>query len=281
MYDDIKVFLAEHGMELIVNYGGQVLYAILSLTLGLWLIAFVTRLLKKPIHKALHESALADFVLRIVSTLLKVVLAITVASMLGVETTSFLAILGSIGLAIGLALQGSLTNFAGGVLILIFKPFKKGNYVKVKNHAGFVHEIDLLHTTLRTRNNQMVVIPNGMISNDVVMNYYYHDKVRKVFYVTVPYQEDTDRALEVILKALQETEVVLDDPAPGVEVAELGEYGVKIRCLAWTIPAKYFGTNEPSFLNIKKALDEAGISIAIPQQKVRLIQESESEMAFN
>lgn len=266
----LNFLMSEETVNNVLSYGLRILYALLVLWIGLRVIKLIVRLMGAGVERSLKDASISGFVIRIISTILKIVLGLTIASMLGIETTSFLAILGSIGLAIGLALQGSLANFAGGILILLFKPFKQGDYVVIKGNEGFVYKIDLLHTTLRTRNNQIIIIPNGILTNDVVTNYYYHNTVRKVFYVTVPYNADVDKALAVVLQALKDTPVVLEDPAPGVEVAELGEYGIKIRCLAWTVPAKYFGTNEPSFLNIKKALDQAGIHIAVPQRIIHM-----------
>jgi len=268
MEEFITRLINQENINTILQYGLKLFYAILTLWVGLWVIKMVIRLMTPSIKKTLTEESVSSFVLQIIATVFKILLGLSIASMLGIEMTSFLAILGSVGLAIGLALQGSLTNFAGGILILATQPFKKDDYIKIKNYEGFVSKIELLHTTLRMRTNQVVIIPNSIVSNDVITNYHKNEKVRKTFYVTVTHDTDIEHAMQVVLQALKDTPVVLEDPAPDTELAEITETGLSIRCLAWTIPKKYFGTNEPSFVNIKKALDAANIKLAVPSRVI-------------
>ena len=162
--------VTDQAIELAMNYGPKLLLAILTLIIGLWIIKRVLGILDKSLQKGNVELTLQKFLVNVVSVLLKAILLISVASMVGIETTSLIAMLGAAGLAIGLALQGSLANFAGGVLILFFKPFKVGDLIESQGYLGIVKEIQIFNTVLRTVDNQRVIIPNGQLSNGCLTN---------------------------------------------------------------------------------------------------------------
>ncbi len=271
MTEYITGFFTTKGIEMLILYGTNILFAILVLVVGLWIIKIISRVLRKSLDKALKDEVLIGFLASLSDILLKIVLFIAVASMLGIQTASLLAILGSVGLAIGLALQGSLANFAGGILILIFNPFKKGDFVTIKGIDGSITQIDLLYTTITTRLNRIVTIPNSAITNDVVTNHSREENVRRRFYIGISYDSDIRTAKKVLIDAILSTPHILHDPGPFTEVSELTENAVMLRIFIWCKPADYFRVKEPAIENIKYAFDEHGISIAHPQRIVRFV----------
>ena len=270
MGENIQEFLTTKGLGLVMDYGSKLISAIIVLVVGLWVIKLISRIIGQSLNRIIKEGGLSNFLTRLIETFLKIILFIAVASMLGIQIASMLAILGSIGLAIGLALQGSLSNFAGGILILIFKPFKKGDFVTVKDIDGFVTDIDLLYTTLTTRLNRVVNIPNSSITNDVVTNHSRMENVRRRFYIGISYDADIKKAKEVLINAILETPHILHDPGPFTEVSELGDNAVILRVFIWCKPADYFRVKEPAIENIKYAFDANGIGIPYPQRVVHI-----------
>ncbi|NQY18393.1 mechanosensitive ion channel family protein, partial [Alteromonas sp.] len=201
---------------------------------------------------------------------LKVMLLISVASMIGIETTSFIAVVGAAGLAIGLALQGSLANFAGGVLILIFKPFRVGDTIEAEGYLGSVAEIQILYTVLNTFDNRRVVIPNGNLSNATLTNVSVYDKRRCDMTFGIGYDDDIDKAKKILQRLFEEDERSLTEPAPRICVGGLGDNSVDLMFRPWV------GTDDlwPYYWDmqekVKKAFDEEGISIPYPQRDVHL-----------
>lgn len=163
--------LLEQGLNLIFEYGPGLLMAMLTLLIGLWIVRVVVKLISNSLSQAKVEESLSRFLCSLVSVLLKALLFVSVASMVGIETTSFIAIIGAAGLAVGLALQGSLANFAGGVLILLFKPYKVGNFIDAQGVTGTVKEIQVFNTILKTPDNKTIIVPNGSISNGIITNF--------------------------------------------------------------------------------------------------------------
>ncbi len=212
MGENIQEFLATKGISMLIDFGSNILLALIALFAGLWIIKLLKKIFAKSITQVIKDTGLAGFLVRLAEASLKVVLFVAIASMLGIQIASLLAILGSIGLAIGLALQGSLSNFAGGILILTFKPFKKGDFVTIKDIDGFVTNIDLLYTTLTTRLNRVVTIPNSSITNDVVTNHSLEENVRRRFYIQISYKSDIKKAKEVLINAILSTPHILHDP---------------------------------------------------------------------
>lgn len=270
MQEKLFDWLSPENSQLLLTWGTSIIFAIVVLILGLWLIRLVKKFLRTKLVKVLQEQTLASFIASAFDFLLKLVLLISIASMLGVETASFLAILGSIGLAIGLALQGSLANVAGGLLLLVFKPFKKGDFVNVKGEKGTVAKIDLLYTTLLTRLNEVVTIPNSAVTSDVITNYTQEKMVRRRFYLSIAYHADIKKAKQAFHEAVENTPHILPEPRPVVEVADIKDNAVIFRMMIWCKPEDYFRVQEPAIENIKYAWDSYGIEGPSPHRTIHL-----------
>ena len=214
------------------------------------------------------DISLQKFLKDLLGILMKVALLIAVAGQLGIATTSFVAILGAAGLAVGLALQGSLANFAGGVLIMLFKPIKVGDLIEAQGYTGVVDAINIFVTTLNTPDNKRVFIPNGPLSNGSITNYSTIGKLRVDLVIGISYDADIKKAKSVIMEVMKNNPQVLQDPAPSVNVLELADSSVNLAVRPFATTADYwdvyFGVQEDA----KIALDQAGIEIPFPQQVV-------------
>jgi len=252
--------------DLLFEYGPRVLLALILLVLGLWVIKYISRGIRKGLARREMDETLQKFLSNLVSWILKVMLFIAVLSQLGIEYTSFIAVLGAAGLAIGLALQGSLSNFAGGVLIMLFRPFKVGDVISAQGETGKVKEIDIFTTKLLTPQNRLVILPNGSLSNGAITNFT-AEGFQKIFLtIGVSYDADIKQTKEVLLGAIEKQEKVLTDPPPLVEVSGLGESSVDfaVRCSVynddfWPVQFNLIAT-------IKEDLDAADIEIPYPHR---------------
>jgi small conductance mechanosensitive channel len=254
----------EQGQELLMNYVPKVLLAIAVLVIGLWLIARVNRLVKKILIKRQVDATLIPFLSGLVNITLKVLLVISVASMVGIATTSFVAALGAAGLAIGLALQGSLANFAGGVLLLLFKPLKVGDVVEIDGEVGAVKEISILNTVLTTPADNTAIIPNGIVANNKILNYTQENTRRVDLSIGIGYDEDVDQAKEVLVAAMKKVPKVLENPEPFVGVTDFGDSSVNLAVRPFCNSADYWDVYFAANEAIKKALDDANIEIPYP-----------------
>lgn len=253
-----------------MSYLPQLLLAIITLVVGMWLITrFVNTVGKKLTDR---DPTLGRFVTGLASILLKAVLLISVASMVGIATTSFIAVLGAAGLAVGLALQGSLSNFAGGVLILTFKPFKVGDIIEAQGYLGTVNEIQILYTLVDTFDNRLVIIPNASLSNDSLTNYSAYTDRRVDLTIGISYSDDIQKAREVTLATLAKDERVYQDPAPLVLVGDLGESSVDLKIRIWAHTDNLWPVYWDMLENIKVAFDENGITIPFPQRDIHQYQ---------
>ncbi|WP_144281757.1 mechanosensitive ion channel family protein [Chryseobacterium echinoideorum] len=249
--------------------------AILIFIVGRWLIGILKKIVRKAFIKKGIEISLQKFMLNVITWALNILLFIIVVTQLGVQTSAFVAMIGAAGLAIGLALQGSLANFAGGILILLLKPFKVGDYIEVKSgESGTVQEIDIFHTRLITPQNQMVVIPNGDVSNNSITNYTHLGTRRTWFNIGVSYNADLKQAKDILLDVIQNNQYAFDDPAPQVVVTELGDSAVNLSVRATTSLDNFWTMNEELIISCKKALDNAGIEIPFPQRDLHVYQRS-------
>ena len=260
-------------IELVMAYGPQLLLAIIVLIVGLWLIKRVVRLMAKGMERSNTEPTLAKFLSSLVSIGLKALLLISVASMVGIATTSFIAILGAAGLAIGLALQGSLANFAGGMLVLMFRPYKVGDFVEAQGVAGTVSAIEIFNTVIRTPDNKVIILPNGAISNGIITNYSMEPTRRVDFVFGIGYSDDIAQAKTTIERLVREDERALSDPEPLIVVSELADSSVNITTRVWVNAPDYWGLYFGLTEKVKLAFDAEGISIPFPQRDVHLIQE--------
>lgn len=255
-----------------LEYGMKIISAIILLIIGLWIIKKLVGLSKKMLEKGNIDVSLQKFLSDLISWSLKALLIISVLSQLGVATTSFVAIIGAAGLAVGLALQGSLANFAGGALIMIFKPFKVGDLIEAQGELGAVKEIQIFVTKLVTPGNKLAIIPNGVLSNGTIKNYTEEGKLRVDLTIGISYDADIKTAKELLEKTLAANPKVLKSPAPAVTVSELADSSVNLAVRPWATPDDYWDVYFGCLEECKIALDNANITIPFPQRDVHMIE---------
>ncbi|MGM0436970.1 MAG: mechanosensitive ion channel family protein [Bacillota bacterium] len=256
-------------IELTIQYGTKLVGALLVFLIGRWIIKFIMKYIEKWSGEKL-DPTLHSFILPITKAILFILLLITVTSTLGIQMTSFVAILGAASFAIGLALQGSLSNFAGGVLILTFRPFNVGDFVEVNGKKGKVNSIQILYTKLTSRDNKQIVIPNGIVSNSTVTNYSVNNTRRVDLDFGIGYDDDIDQVKEVLEDIVSKHEKVLEDPAPTIRVGEHAGSSVNFNVLLWTKSENYWDVYYDMMENVKKRFDEEDINIPYPQMDVHL-----------
>jgi small conductance mechanosensitive channel len=251
---------------ILFEYAPNVLTALAILIVGLYVIKLIVKASRKIMQKSGVDVTLQKFLGNLLGWGLKILLLITVISRLGVETTSFAAILAAAGLAVGLALQGSLANFAGGVLIMIFKPFKINDLIEVQGELGVVKEIEIFTTKLKGLTNREIIIPNGTLSNGNIINYSTEGTRRVDLTFGVSYDADIKQTKDVLMNVLTSHPKVLKDPAPAVTVSELADSSVNFAVRPWCATDDYWDVYFDITENTKIALDKAGIEIPYPHQ---------------
>jgi small conductance mechanosensitive channel len=269
--EDLSVYV-DQLRDVVVIYGMQLLLSVVFLLVGWWGIKRIIHLIGNLMVKRRVDESLQPFLLSIISIALKVVLILSVISQLGVPTASFLAVLGSAGLAIGLALQGSLSNFAGGVLILTVKPFRKGDFIQAMSVSGTVHLIHLLNTVLKTADGQLVFIPNGQLAGATITNFSAEPTRRLVINFGISYGDDIARAKAIIQEEVEADARVLKDPEPSIVVNALADNAVNIAMRVWTATGDYWALNFDLHEKIKNHFDREGITIPFPQRDVHVYQ---------
>ena len=248
------------------TYGPKVIGAIINWIVGSWIIKKMMLEMKKIMEKGDYDEILQKFLLNLGSWILKILLIITLLGTLGVPTTSFAAIIGAAGLAIGLALQGSLANFAGGVLIMIFRPFKIGDLIEAQGEVGVVKEIEIFTTRLIGRSNKEVILPNGALSNGNIVNYSTEGTRRVDLTFGVGYDSDIKKTKEVLMNVISAHPKVINDPAPTVNVLELADSSINFTVRPWCKTEDYWTVYFDVTEQTKEALDTAGIEIPYPHQ---------------
>lgn len=256
------------GITLTMTYAPKLILAIITLLVGMWLINRFIKVLDAKLSK--KDPTLNTFLCGLISVTLKALLLISVASMVGIATTSFVAVIGAAGLAVGLALQGSLANFAGGVLILLFKPFKVGDTIEAQGYLGSVAEISILYTIVNTFDNRRIVIPNGDLSNASLTNLSAYPTRRCDMSFRIGYKDDIDKAKAICLRLIAEDERAQKDPAPMAVVGGWGEDGLNLTVRAWTKSADIWPFYWDMQERVKKAFDAEGVSIPLPQRTVHM-----------
>ena len=254
----------DKGVNFIVEYGPKVLGAILIYIIGSWVVGRIVRGLRRVMKRLNYEESLQRFLMNLISWGLRIILIIVVVSALGVDVTMFAAIFAAAGLAVGLALQGSLSNFAGGVLVMIFKPFRLGDLVETQGVLGVVKDIDILNTKLVTPQNKLAILPNGAIANGNIINYTAEGKMRVDTVIGVSYDSDIKKTREVLLEVLTSNPKVLKEPAPSVNVMELADSSVNFAVRPFCKPEDYWDVYFATQEGCKLALDAAGIEIPYP-----------------
>lgn len=267
--ENIDAYIKE-AVSLIMVYGPKLILALITLFVGLYLIKIITRSTTKLMKKRELDESLRPFFGTLISVLLKTLLVISVMGMVGIEMTSFIAILGAAGLAIGMALSGTLQNFAGGVIILIFRPFKVGDFIDAQGHMGTVKEIQIFNTILLTPDNRTIIIPNAPLSSGSMVNFSSQAQRRVDFTFGTGYSDDIDKTKTILNDLINADSRILKEPAPFVAVSELADSSVNFVVRVWVEAANYwpvfFDMNE----NVKKEFDNQKISIPFPQRDVHI-----------
>lgn len=268
-YKDLDIYIEKYGQKLI-DFLPSVIGSILMLLIGLWIIKMINRFIKKFFDKTDYDPTLENFIASLIRWGLKIVLFVLVVTQLGVESASLITIIGAAGLAIGLALQGSLSNFAGGVLILLLKPFKVGDFISAQGVEGTVKEISIFNTKLNTVGHQLAIMPNGKLSNENIINFTEEGIRRESLTFGIGYGDDIKKAKDILLHLITEQETVLkiEDRMPMVAVAELGDSSVNLVARYWSNNDDFWDLRWLVLEEGKTRLEAAGISIPFPQRDV-------------
>ena len=257
-------------MEHILSYAPKVLGAIVVLIVGLWIVKLFSNLIGKVIRNSIIDDSLEGFLISLISILLKIMVYISSIGMLGIEMTSFIAILGAAGLAVGMALSGTLQNFAGGVMILLFKPFKVGDYISAQGHSGSVKEIQIFVTQLATPDNKTIFIPNGPLANDSLINFSAQETRRVEWVFSISYGDDVEVAFEVLRTLLASDDRILNDPEPFMALSKLAESSVDITVRVWVKGADYWSVYYRMNEEVYKNFSTYGLRIPFPQTEVHI-----------
>lgn len=257
-------------VEISLPYLGRIVAAIVIYFLGKKLIEFLNDLIEKRLSRAEVDTSLRTFISPLLKITLQVLLFLTMAGVLGIEITTFAAIIGAASFAVGLAFQGSLANFAGGVLILVFKPFKVGDFIAASGFSGTVREIQVFYTTLQTIENQKVIIPNADLSNASAINYSAYDLRRTNFKLSISYDSDLQKAKEAIRTVAENHPLILEDPPQQIVMGEYGEHGAILYIRVWAKRTDYWAMYFEFLEQIKEALDQAGVTIPYQQLDVHI-----------
>lgn len=262
--------LFDIAIEFATSWGVKLLAAIFVLIIGLKIVKSVKKWIKKTPKLDKLDASVRSFIASASNILLYFVLIITVASILGIPATSFITILASCGVAIGLALQGALSNFAGGLMLLLFKPFKVGDYVEVSGESGTVAEVTVVYTVILTTDNKRITIPNGSLTNSVIKNYSAEELRRVDLTFNTAYDCDIEKVKNVISKVMDTHPMVLSDPAPFVRLSAHNDSALTYTVRAWCKTDDYWDVNFDLTEQVKKAFDENGIQIPYPQVDVHV-----------
>lgn len=267
----MDVFLGKM-VDLGIAVGSKILFAIIVLLVGRWIVRRLNKLLNKILVKREVDASLTTFVRSLVSITLNLLLIIIIIGVLGIETSSFIALFASAGVAIGMALSGTLQNFAGGVMILLFKPFKVGDFVEAQGQSGTVREIQIFNTILATSDNKVIIIPNGGLSTGLMKNYSKEATRRVDWEFGIAYGDDYSKAKEVLSRLLDAETRVLKDPAYFIALTSLGESSVNIVVRAWVNSSDYWGVYFDMNEKVYKTFAQENLNIPFPQLDVHLHQ---------
>ncbi len=262
-------------IELTLKFVPKLIGAILILWIGFKLIRVLKRSITKLLEKRGAEASLKGFLTSLVDVLMKVMLVIMAMDVIGIKATSFIAIIGAAGLAIGMALQGTLQNFASGVIILLLKPFRVGDYIESGQYKGYVKDIRIFNTIIRPFNGRIIIVPNSQLATSTIINHTDEPKIRLEVVASVAYGTDLTRAKEVLMNVIKNDELILQDPAPSVCVSNLGDSSVDFSMWMWVTVEDYWTVWKRIRENIYNALYDAEIEIPFPQVQVHGINNAE------
>ena len=259
--------------DLAIKYGLILLLALVTLVIGLWIIKVIIKAIGRNMEKRDVDPTLRQFLGALLGMILKILLIISVISMIGIEMTSFVAILAAAGFAIGMALSGTLQNFAGGAMLVIFKPFKAGDFIEAQGYTGTVKEIQIFNTILKTPDNKTIIIPNGGLSTGSITNFSTEPTRRVDFTFGIGYNDDIDKSKAVIEGLIKADGRIFKDPAPFIAVSELADSSVNFVVRVWANSGDYWGIFFDLTEKVKKSFDKEGISIPFPQTDVHVYNE--------
>lgn len=269
MNEQIKLAVSKL-YELGAEWGLKVIGAFIILAIGLLVAKLLSKFIKTALKTAKVDETLTGFLSGVVSVILKVFVWLMFLSNLGVQTTSFIALIGSVGLAVGLALQGSLSNLGAGVLLIILRPFKVGDFVTCAGHSGTLKEVGMIYAVMITPDNQKIIIPNSKITGDSIVNFSAMETRRATFVFGISYEDDLRVAKEVLTELVNSDERVNKEPAPAVVLSSLGESSVNFTVRAWVKSSDFWAFTFDMNEKVKLAFDEKGITIPYPQRTVHL-----------
>lgn len=263
---------SEELYKLIISKGITLLIAIAIIVIGFWVAKLISKTIRKGMKKGDLDAGLVSFVSSLVGAILKILVVITAMTQVGIQMTSFIAILGAAGLAIGMAFSGTLSNFAGGVMVLMFKPFKVGDVIEAQGELGTVNEIQIFNTYLLTFDNKTVILPNGPLANGNIVNYTKADKRRVDFTFGIAYGDDYEKAKSVLTKFIKEDKRILTEPAPFIGLGALADSSVNISVKTWTEVANYWPVFFEMNERVYKEFGKEGLNIPFPQVDVHMKQ---------
>lgn len=265
--------IVNKGFTFVISYGVDILAALIIFIFGRWIAKAVSRFVERVSLKSHAEETLAKFLKNITYFLILAAVIIAAVGKLGVQTTSLVAVIGAAGLAVGLALQGSLANFASGVLLIIFKPFKAGDFVEAGGAMGSVQEVQIFNTILSSPDNRKIILPNAKITGDKITNFSSIEKRRIDLIFGISYKDDMKTAKDVLTKIVTSDTRIMKDPAPVIAVYELGDSSVNLVCRPWVKPSDYWNVYFDTVEKGKLELEKKGITIPFPQRDVHLFEE--------
>ena len=261
--------------DLMSTFGISLFIALCILVIGRQVVKVLIKVINSALERSKTEDTVRIFVTNLLNTLLMIVVFIAAINQLGIETTSIIAVLGAAGLAIGLALQGSLSNFAAGILIVIYRPYKVGDYIQADSHLGTVLDIQIFSTVLKTPDNKLVIVPNGSIMNGSIVNFSHQAERRVDIIASCSYDDDIDKVKSVLTDILSKDERILSEPKPRIALSELADSSVNFIVRPWVKNADYLDVYYSLLEEIKKRFDQEGISIPYPQSDVHIHNHSE------
>jgi small conductance mechanosensitive channel len=253
-----------------LQFAKDIFVALVIFYVGRFVVRMVTKMLRKGMQKQEVDKTLETFVCNFVNMLLMAFVFIAAISQLGVQTTSLIAVVGAAGLAVGLALQGSLSNFASGVLIVLFRPYKVGDFIEAAGIAGSVEEVQILTTIMKTGDNKQIIVPNSQVMDSIITNYSANDRRRVDMVVGVSYDDDLDKVRKTLEELVAADDRILQEPACTIAVSELADSSVNFVLRPWVASGDYWGVKFELTEAIKKRFDEVGISFPYPQQDVHM-----------
>ena len=256
--------------EILTIYGLRIIAALAIFIIGRWVAKGIRKLLKRILERHDVDPTLRSFVCNLSYIFLLIFVVVAALNQLGIQTASVIAIIGAAGLAIGLALQGSLANFAAGVLMIIFRPFKVGDYIEGGGTAGTVEDIEIFHTQLKSPDNKTIIVPNGQLMNDTIVNYSTKGTRRVDMGFGIGYSDDIDKARSAIMEILERDDRIMKDPAPVAPVSELADSSVNFAVRFWTTADNYWSVYFETMEAVKKKFDAENINIPFPQRDVHV-----------